>query len=89
MKNNQPISRKCIVTNKVKPLDQLIRIVKTKDNRFLISNDAKGRGAYVSKILPAKELLIKKRLLNRSFKTDVPKEIYEKLEQMIKTGKED
>ena len=89
MKNKQEITRKCIVTNEVKPLDQLIRVVKTKDKRFLISNDAKGRGAYISKVLPAKEILIKKRLLNRSFKTEVPKEIYEKLSQMIKTGKED
>lgn len=78
--NNQ---RKCIVTNAVKDKNELIRIVKTKDNTFLISDIAKGRGAYISKDKNLIDDLMKKRLLNRSFKTSVPLEVYNEVKKKL------
>src|SRR5699024_11352822 len=42
--------RKCLVTQELKPKEDLIRLVKTKDNEILIDPTGKvnGRGAYLS-----------------------------------------
>lgn len=84
MTNNN--SRKCIVTNQIKPKEQLIRIVKTKQGTYEVNSDAKGRGAYVSKDASLINELAKKRLLNRSFKTSVPQEVYDKLIEILQGG---
>lgn len=78
------LSRKCIATNEVKPVSEMVRIVKTKDNKFLIDSDHSGRGAYVSRNIEAIENVKKKRLLNKAFKTQVPLEVYKELEELIK-----
>lgn len=77
-------SRKCIATGEVKPKEQLIRIVKTKNGTYEVNSDAKGRGAYVSKNASVIDEIAKKRLLNRSFKTTVPQEVYDKLIEVLK-----
>ena len=79
MKNN----RTCIISREESPKDSLIRIVKTKDNNFLVNSDAQGRGAYVSKKADA-NIIIKNKLLHRAFKTNVPNEVYEKLTSLLK-----
>lgn len=76
--------RKCILTNKIKSKSELIRIVKTKKGEFFIDSNANGRGAYISKHVKNPDLVFKKRVLNRSFKTNVPKEIYDKLIKFLK-----
>lgn len=61
----------------------MIRIVKTKDNRFFVDSDEKGRGSYVSRDANPNEL-IQKRCLNKSFKTNVPNDIYQQVTKLLK-----
>lgn len=77
-------SRKCIASGEIKPKEQLIRIVKIKNGTYEVDSDAKGRGAYVSRDASTVNELVKKRLLNRSFKTNVPQEVYDKLIEKLK-----
>ena len=50
MAKRQVPMRKCVVTNEMNPKEEMVRIVKTKDNKIFIDDTGKknGRGAYVS-----------------------------------------
>ncbi|MCK5945843.1 MAG: YlxR family protein [Mycoplasmataceae bacterium] len=77
--------RKCIVSKESKPREELIRICKTKDNKFHVNSEEKGRGAYVSKDASI-EVVLRNKLLHRTFKRDVPKEVYNELSKHLKGG---
>ncbi len=79
------ISRKCIVTGKITPIDNLIRFVLTKDGQIHLEKDKKiyGRGAYCLKDKDTIELLFKKRVLNKSFKRNISQEVYESLRKEV------
>ena len=81
MKNK--VQRKCIVTNRILDVEQLIRIVKTKSGEYIVNSDAKGRGAYISNDPGILEELKRKRFLNRSFKTQVPEQVYIEIENLF------
>ena len=78
-------TRKCIVTNQILPVDQLIRFVKTKDGLIKVEKKTilLGRGAYCLNNLESINELFKKKLLNRSFKTNISNEVYEKLKKEV------
>lgn len=80
---NNNVQRKCIVTNKIKDTKDLIRIVKTKSGQYFVNSDAKGRGAYISNDPSIIEDLKRKRFLNRSFKTQVPEQVYIDIEELF------
>ena len=84
MKNKN--NRKCIVKRISFPKENLIRVVKTKENTFFVDSVVQGRGVYVSKVLNREEIdkIKKQRLLNKSFRFNVPQEIYEELLKKIK-----
>lgn len=73
--------RKCVVSNERLEKKELLRVVKTKENKFFVdlTGKANGRGAYVKKdktiILKAQ----KNKLLNKVFDQVVPDSIYEEL----------
>lgn len=77
--------RKCIVTNEMKPKEDLIRIVLNKDGLIFVDPTGKqnGRGAYVSKEVSIIEKAEKTGALNKQFKTKVDTKIYEQLKQLI------
>ena len=77
-------NRKCIVSHKTFPKEELIRIVKTKKNNFLVDSNEQGRGAYVQRDPNIFEEIKKKKLLNRAFKEDVPLKIYDELKEKLK-----
>lgn len=87
-KIKRPDYRKCIATNQVKPRSELIRIVKTKKPEFFVNSEVKGRGAYISKDANLVPILFKKKLLNRTFKCDVPLAIYEQLKKIMEDENE-
>ena len=87
MKNQlmkKQISRKCIATGKIKNTDELIRIVMTKNQEFFVNSNVKGRGAYVSNDIKLFENIKIQKLLNRSFRTNVPMQTYDELEKQMK-----
>ena len=73
--------RMCCVCRQMKPKDQLIRVVKNKENEIFIDKTKKadGRGAYVCNELECLNKLKKIKGLNKAFKGNVSEEIYEEL----------
>lgn len=83
MKKMKINNRKCIVTNKTFPKKELIRIVKLKNNTYEVDSSSPGRGAYVKRDKTIFDEILKKKLLNRAFKTNVPLEVYDRLKKII------
>lgn len=54
---------------------------------FDYENRLGGRGAYVCKNEDCIKLVIKKRLFNRSFKSNIPIKVYENLEEYAQNNK--
>lgn len=78
--------RKCVGCQEMKSKKEMIRVIKTADEEFLLDATGKknGRGAYVC---PSKECLamaIKSKGLERSFKQSIPSAVYEELEKEMK-----
>lgn len=73
--------RKCTGCQEMKEKKQLIRVVKTDEKEYSIDLTGKmaGRGAYICKNIECLEKAIKSKGLERSFKSAIPKDIYEKL----------
>lgn len=85
--NNKNHSRKCIVTNQIKPITELIRFDYNK-NTGLISLDLnkslKGRGAYFIPTVENWERIKIRKGLNKVFKFNVTKQTYEQIEKELK-----
>lgn len=73
-------NRKCVACRQTRQQNEMLRIARI-NNEYIIDFDQKldGRGAYVCKDQKCIDLTIKKRLLNKSFKTNLDVQIYEKL----------
>lgn len=87
MTANNPSERMCAVCRTVKAKSALLRIVRLPSGEFVIdeSGKADGRGAYICKDVDCAEKCVKKRLLNRSFKENLPDTVYEAIrERLIK-----
>lgn len=85
MKTRKTPLRKCIGCGESKDKRELVRVVRNKEEEVFIDTTGKahGRGAY---ICPTKDCLkkaIDNRGLNRSFKCQVPKSLYDKLSEEI------
>ena len=75
------VIRTCMGCNQKKDKNELIRIVKNKNNEISIDKTGKqdGRGAYICNSEECLEKLIKSKRLNKVFKTEISEEIYDKL----------
>lgn len=72
--------RKCIACRKQDFQYNMIR-VSNYQNKIMVEkkHSPVGRGAYICKTKECVDLVIKKRLLNRAFKTNLDAEIYQQL----------
>ena len=70
--------RMCCVCRKMYDKKNLLRIVKNKQNEFKIDKTQKieGRGAYICSECRKKDLK-KSKIINKSFKCNVPENIYD------------
>lgn len=75
--------RQCIGCGEQKNKKELIRVLKTKEDEFLLDLTGKqnGRGAYICPSAECFRKAVKSRGLERSFKMSIPKEVYEMLEK--------
>ena len=75
--------RKCVGCGEMKSKKEMIRVLKTSENKFLLDATGKmnGRGAYVCFSKECLKKAIKNRGLERSFKQTIPEEVYENLEK--------
>lgn len=78
--------RKCIISNEQLPKQELIRVVKNKDNIVSVdlTGKANGRGAYLKKDLKIIQKAIKSKKLDRHLEITVPDEIYNELLGLFK-----
>lgn len=77
--------RMCVVCREMQDKKSLVRIVKNKDGRICLDKTYKmpGRGAYICKSQACREKLVKARGLERSFKCQIPTEIFDAVNQEI------
>lgn len=79
--------RQCIGCNEMKSKKELIRVIKTPEDEITIDTTGKknGRGAYICKSADCLQKAIKNKGLNRSFKMQIPEEIYDRLMEELKS----
>ncbi len=77
--------RTCMGCNEKKDKNQLIRIVKNKENEINVDRTGKmaGRGAYICDDINCLEKVIKSKRLERVLDTKISNEIYESLRGVI------
>ena len=83
--------RKCVGCGEMKPKKELVRILRTEDEGFVLDTTGKknGRGAYICYSRDCFQKAVKNKGLERSFKQAVPAEVYGHLEkemEEIETG---
>ena len=83
MTNKKIPMRRCVGCGEMKEKRNLIRVLKTDENEFVLDETGKknGRGAYLCKNSECLKKAIKNKGLERSFKMAVPAEVYENLQK--------
>lgn len=79
--------RKCVGCGEMKSKKEMIRVLKSSDEEFILDSTGKknGRGAYLCFSKECLEKAIKGKGLERSFKQAIPKEVYDKLEKEMES----
>ena len=73
--------RKCVGCGEMKNKREMMRVLKTAENEFVLDATGKknGRGAYLCFSKECFEKAVKSKGIERSFKHAIPKDVYEKL----------
>lgn len=83
--------RKCVGCGEMKPKKELIRVLRTTEEEFVLDTTGKknGRGAYICKSKQCFLKAVKNKGLERSFKQAIPENVYSRLEkEMDELGSE-
>ena len=82
MEKKKTPQRMCIACRASKDKKDLIRIVKTESD-FILDKTGKlnGRGSYVCNNHECIEKVIKNRILNKIFKTNIDQDVYDNLRE--------
>ena len=82
--------RMCIVCGEKRPKKELIRIIRTPEQKIEIDLSGKrsGRGAYLCLKRECIERAKKEGKLAYALKTEIPSSVYEELEKLLTTGGE-
>ena len=77
--------RSCAVCRAQKNKNELLRIVKNKENQIKIDNIGKepGRGAYICYRMECLEKAIKMKNLEKALETKIEEKIYEQIKDVI------
>lgn len=75
--------RKCVGCGEMKPKKELLRVLRTEEEGFVLDTTGKknGRGAYICYSRDCFTKAVKNKGLERSFKQAVPAEVYARLEK--------
>ena len=75
--------RQCIGCGEMKSKKEMIRVLKTAEDKIVLDATGRknGRGAYLCPSMDCFKKAVKNKGLERSFKTAIPKEVYETLEK--------
>ena len=79
--------RKCVGCGEMKNKKEMIRVLKTPEEEFVLDASGKknGRGAYLCPSGKCLERAIKSKGLERSFKQAIPSEVYDELKEEMQT----
>lgn len=79
--------RSCVVTREKCEKRDLIRIVRTPENKVEVDLTGKknGRGAYIKRDIAVIEKAMKSKILDKHLEVEVPNTIYEELKNIIST----
>ena len=79
--------RQCVGCGEMKSKKELIRILKTEEEGFVLDSTGKknGRGAYICRNAECLKAAKKSKGLDRSFKMAVSEEVYDSLTKEIET----
>ena len=80
MPKNAPFTRMCISCHARLPQTDMIRVVKNKNGEFKIGKQD-GRSSYICSACIDK--VVKRKLLNKAFRCNVPIEVYEELGEIL------
>lgn len=82
-KNKKIPMRQCVGCGQMNEKRQMYRVIRTQEGEFFLDKTGRknGRGAYVCPNRECLQKAIRSRGLERSFKMQIPKEVYETLEQ--------
>ena len=77
--------RRCVVTKEQLPKQELLRIVKNKENTVFVdlTGKANGRGAYIKKDVNVLKIAKDKKILERALEAQINEEVYEEIEKVI------
>ncbi len=80
--------RQCIGCGEMKSKKEMMRVLKTAEDEIVLDVTGKknGRGAYLCNSLECLKNARKNKGLERSFKMNIPKEIYDGLEKEFDEG---
>ncbi|MBU5267760.1 RNase P modulator RnpM [Virgibacillus proomii] len=78
-------TRRCVVTNEMKPKKELIRIVRNKEGEVFVDPTGKknGRGAYLSKDIAVIDQAEKTNVLNKHLNVTVDTAIFTELRELV------
>ena len=89
MLNKKVPLRMCIACKSSKPKRELIRIVKNDDGIILDkTGKLNGRGSYICNDQECMNKLIKQKVLNKVFRTNVSQDVYDKLKEQFFENRE-
>ena len=88
MKNRKIPMRSCVITKEKLPKNELLRIVRDKENNVFVDQTGKagGRGAYIKKDLNVLNTARSKKILEKNLEISIKDELYEEIEQIIKNN---
>lgn len=77
--------RKCTGCGEMKPKKELVRVVKTPEDKVLIdlTGRVNGRGAYICPNADCLKIARKSKRIERSFQMQIPDEVYDKMEEEL------
>ena len=77
--------RRCVGCNETKDKKELIRVVRTPEGEVCLDFTGKksGRGAYICHDTACFKKAVKSKRLEQNLDTQIPEEIYEKLEKEL------
>lgn len=82
--------RQCLGCREMKTKKELIRVVRSPEGEISLDfrGKASGRGAYICPDGACLKKAIKTKALERAFSTNIPPEIYERLQEQMEGGKD-
>ena len=90
MKNKIPM-RQCVGCGEMKSKKEMMRILKTAEGDIVLDVTGKmnGRGAYLCQTEECLKKACKNRGIERSFKMNIPSEVYDNLEKEFAKSEEE